>query len=75
MATRSECTDCGKVFASVAAFDAHRTGNFARRTRRCLSTHDMQVAGMTRNAQGQWIPPMTQAPAPWYEAKHGPAQK
>jgi hypothetical protein len=28
MATRSLCSACGLTFASVAAFDAHRTGSY-----------------------------------------------
>ena len=27
-ATKSTCSGCGEIFASVAAFDAHRVGSF-----------------------------------------------
>jgi hypothetical protein len=45
---------CGRVFASVAAFDAHRTGKFGHSRgqgmRRCMSEAEMALAGLVIHA-------------------------
>jgi hypothetical protein len=38
MATRSLCRACGLTFASVAAFDAHRTGSYGEPIHKLSST-------------------------------------
>jgi hypothetical protein len=51
------------MFLSVAAFDFHRTGSFAHRTRRCLTTREMKAQGMVQNADGCWLLPVKQLDA------------
>ncbi|HZT98095.1 MAG TPA: hypothetical protein VFA10_00450 [Ktedonobacteraceae bacterium] len=63
---RSVCPTCGEIFAGVAAFDAHRTGSFKQRTRRCMSRREMQTHGMTRNEKGWWMMPLVTNVAPWF---------
>jgi hypothetical protein len=61
------CRACGCDFASLAAFDRHRTGVHAytyseglRRDppvddgRRCLDAAEMREAGMEGDARGRW---------------------
>jgi hypothetical protein len=53
---RNECPTCGALFDTSEAFDAHRVGNFATRskpnTRRCLSATEMHYAGFRQNRDG-----------------------
>ncbi len=42
---KTQCSGCRKYFIGDTAFFAHRTGSFDARTRRCLSTEEMQAAG------------------------------
>jgi hypothetical protein len=51
---RCRCSGCDKYFASTAAFDRHRTGDF-RSGRRCRSEAEMLVRGMAKAANGYWI--------------------
>lgn len=53
MAT-SRCSGCNQVFAGIVAFDAHRTGKYTRKHRRCLTPIEMIARGMTHNAKGWW---------------------
>jgi len=64
---RSQCGNCHEVFNGVPAFDEHRTGSFAHRTRRCLSVQEIQAKGMTRDEKGQWTL-LEMQEAPWYKA-------
>jgi len=57
----NQCSICGLDFGSLRAFDAHRIGNFDHEYspehpdgRRCLSEHELEGAGFTRNARGRW---------------------
>ena len=64
------CRSCGHDFASVRAFDAHRTGKHAYtyveglqsrapRTdgRRCLTPDEMKAADWERDRWGRWVHP------------------
>jgi hypothetical protein len=64
------CRTCGRDFASVRAFDAHRIGRHAYtqaeglelrppRTdgRRCLTPGEMQSTGWERDRWGRWVHP------------------
>ena len=57
MPAKSACQNCGKTFISLEAFDAHRTGSFRNKTRRCLTGQEMRAAGMTQNGKGWWVVP------------------
>ncbi len=57
MPAKSECRNCGKTFISLEAFDAHRTGSFQQKTRRCLTEQEMRAAGMMQNSKGWWVVP------------------
>lgn len=61
------CCTCGMDFASVAAFDRHRTGVHAytfweglrmdpprEDGRRCMDEDEMLGAGIDRDAHGRW---------------------
>jgi hypothetical protein len=61
------CRGCGFEFASVSAFDRHRTGTheytFAQGLKRdalvedgrkCMDESEMRVAGMELDARGRW---------------------
>jgi hypothetical protein len=39
------CANCSEMFSSVSVFDAHRTGDYRRRTRRCLTHEEMVEKG------------------------------
>lgn len=68
------CVGCGEIFSRASSFDKHRTGDFARRERRCLSPDEMISRKMTRNARGVWIgEQMTegQRPLSWSAEKKG----
>ncbi len=52
MATRSRCRACGLTFASVAAFDAHRTGSFGEPIHKLSSTgKSRKVIGYRRHTR------------------------
>jgi hypothetical protein len=61
---RSQCAGCGAVFASLSAFDAHRTGVYEQRgkdgrllrraSRRCRTFVELLARGMQQNARGWW---------------------
>jgi hypothetical protein len=61
------CTTCQKDFASLSAFDEHRTGRHAytyaegvarepmvEDGRRCFATHELTDAGWTTDEQERW---------------------
>lgn len=48
------CSACGKTFAGTRAFDDHRVGSYEPLERYCLSTFEMERAGCTQNARGDW---------------------
>ncbi len=52
---RCRCPMCGEYFNSTRAFDRHRTGTYQPLERRCLTTAEMEVRGMSRNVRGFWI--------------------
>jgi hypothetical protein len=53
---RNECPSCGALFATSAAFDAHRVGKFATpskpSTRPCMTADEMHDAGFRTNRDG-----------------------
>lgn len=53
---RNECPTCGALFATNAAFDAHRVGKFATlkqpNTRRCMTADEMHMAGLRQDRAG-----------------------
>ncbi len=49
------CRGCDLTFGSLAAFEAHRTGDFLRGERRCLTVDEIQAHGMVQNTKGWWI--------------------
>jgi hypothetical protein len=51
---RNQCTGCGQLFNSSAAFEKHRTGEFGR-DRRCMTTDEMAAKGMAINSDGYWV--------------------
>jgi hypothetical protein len=65
----SKCTVCGKVFNSVSGFDKHRTGEFADKSRRCLSDEEMAAKDFRLNANGKWV--VGEMPAFYKEADDG----
>jgi hypothetical protein len=56
-ATLSQCGGCGLMFASVEAFEVHRSGSHVQRTRRCLTPQEMRAKGMARNERSAWRMP------------------
>ena len=54
------CTTCGLDFTSVAAFDAHRTGDHGldwpehEKGRRCRDEDELQEAGLEPDDRGRW---------------------
>lgn len=53
---QSRCRACGLIFASVEAFDEHRSGTYEPPARRCLSSAELLKAGMVYQG-GQWSMP------------------
>ena len=49
------CRGCGLTFGSLAAFEAHRTGDFSQGERRCLTVDEIRTLGMVQNTRGWWI--------------------
>jgi len=52
---RNQCPTCHKYFNSTSAFDRHRTGVMGSRSRRCMTTEEMEAKKMCLNAAGYWI--------------------
>ena len=50
----TKCTGCYRTFTTVNAFDKHRTGNYTRFNRRCMSTIEMLERGLEQKATGKW---------------------
>lgn len=48
------CSACGELFATVATFDKHRTGDYSN-GRRCLIRSEMLAKGWIQNASQFWI--------------------
>lgn len=49
------CGGCKKLFSSLSAFDAHRTGRYSDNSRRCKSSEEMNTAGLfLSGATGRW---------------------
>jgi hypothetical protein len=63
---RNQCRGCGQYFNSTGAFDKHRRGDFTDRTRRCLSTQEMQGSGMQRSRTGFWVGRAFTGQADWW---------
>jgi hypothetical protein len=54
----TECSPCGKFFASTKSFDQHRVGDhWPVCTRRCLETFEMEAKGMWVDDKGRWCLP------------------
>ena len=51
---RNQCPTCREYFNSNYAFDFHRTGDFGKKTRRCLTVGEMTEKGMFRSEPGWW---------------------
>ena len=54
-----QCASCGEAFTTVALFDRHRVGKYAKPgqlkgTRRCLSAAEMAGKGWAQNQRGFW---------------------
>lgn len=49
---RNQCPQCGELFNSLSAFDAHRYGPHEDNGRRCLTPAQMTARGMIR--VGRW---------------------
>ena len=50
----NKCSGCNRNFHSVSAFDAHRTGSYYLRQRKCLSEAEMLQQGMIQQKNGSW---------------------
>lgn len=50
----NQCTGCGELFKSTAAFEKHRVGEFGV-DRRCLTPDEMLAKKMAVNARGFWV--------------------
>jgi hypothetical protein len=48
------CSACGELFASVATFHRHRTGDY-QNSRRCLTHSEMLARGWIQNGSQFWI--------------------
>jgi hypothetical protein len=63
--SRCQCPACGEYFASVAAFDRHRVGAFAKEgrpnTRRCLAVAEMLEQEWPKTEKGFWLRPSAKA--------------
>jgi hypothetical protein len=55
----NQCTGCGEYFNSTFAFDAHRSGAYGGKERRCLTPAEMLEKGMGQKTDGKgqkwWI--------------------
>ena len=52
--SRNQCPSCSRYFNSNGAFDKHRTGHHGV-DRRCMSTDEMEAAGMFIRPDGFWV--------------------
>ena len=52
--SRNQCAGCHEYFNSNTAFDKHRTGDHGV-NRRCMTTEEMQAAGMSLNKDEFWV--------------------
>jgi hypothetical protein len=52
-----------KIFASLAAFDAHILSKPSDSLFDCLSVSELEAAGWTQNAKGRWTSPKLKAGA------------
>jgi hypothetical protein len=66
----NECSDCGRDFGSVSAFDLHRVGDHRYNAtserpkgRRCLAEDELLIAGWARDQYGRWRTPARIDPA------------
>ena len=50
-----ECGEGGQFFNTVNTFDMHRVGDFADKSRRCLTIDEMTAKGWRINPYGFWI--------------------
>lgn len=50
---RNQCPSCNEYFNRTSVFEKHRTGRFGI-DRRCLTTVEMERAGMFKAADGFW---------------------
>jgi hypothetical protein len=54
---RNGCSSCLEDFASIRAFDRHRTGAFngeGEKARRCMDETEMLAAGLDHDRNGRW---------------------
>jgi hypothetical protein len=51
----NQCPTCEEYFNSSHAFEKHRTGDFTKGLRRCLTTDEMLARGMSVSSSGYWI--------------------
>lgn len=51
---RNQCSGCGALFNSTAAFEKHRHGDFGV-DRRCMTPEEMRAKKMEVNAAGYWV--------------------
>lgn len=68
---RCQCGACGRVFSSLTAFDAHRTGDYRDDPpsygRRCRSDAELTDRGL-HLSDGVWrFPPPDGTPAHWHK--------
>lgn len=72
------CRPCGQDFASLAAFDEHRTGRHdyilseglaqdppVEDGRRCFSVSELEEFGWTKDEKGRWRYPDDWSPQAW----------
>jgi hypothetical protein len=50
----NQCPTCSKEFHFLSGFDRHRAGSFNYKTRRCLTTLEMENAGMKLGKLSRW---------------------
>ena len=55
----SQCSPCGRVFTTVAAFDRHQDVDYKRAPR--VICRDPATTGLVQNAAGRWHFPATEA--------------
>ena len=59
MMARSRCMNCGCVFVTTHAFDAHRAGGYDPPGRHCLGADEMLAKGML-SEHDIWHVPMSE---------------
>lgn len=50
----TKCTGCYRTFTTVNAFDKHRTGDYTRFNRRCMSAIEMIERRLEQKSTGKW---------------------